>query len=114
MFLSGFLLSQNSDDSITPSGSGNNNSIPAKDIKKFFKDLLVAIIVMVIIDLVLLIWGIHCAVSCGQAKGWNSFLVFLLILFMFIPGFGGIVAISIIVYRYAAGCNKPKLSFTFY
>lgn len=96
------------------SGSFTFNPEQQKNIKNAIKDFLIIIVVYIIIRIIILIWAIHCILTCASSRGWNSLVAFLLIVLLFIPGLGDAICIGIIIYYYASGCHKKNLSFTFY
>ena len=69
--------------------------------------------VIVVVDLFLLILAIHYILKCSKARGWGMGMSILLIAMLFIPGFGPIIAISMIIYGLTGGC-KPPMSFHFF
>ena len=69
--------------------------------------------VIVVIDILLLVLAIHYILKCSKARGWGMGMSILLIAMLFIPGFGPIIAISMIIYGLTGGC-KPPMSFHFF
>lgn len=78
------------------------------------RDILLVFVLLLVIDIAILVYAIHSAISCGQANNWPTLVVLLLILLMFAPGVGFVVQLGVIIYHLASGCDKPKLAFSFY
>ena len=79
------------------------------------KRVLAVIAVLLIIDILILIFTIYAIMECSKAHGWDSFVTFLLIACLFVPGLGAIIGISIIIY-YFVSCRHataPKAQFRF-
>lgn len=63
------------------------------------------IVLLLIIDITLMIWAFYCLVDCYDQKLISLPLALLLGLLVFIPAFGFIVPVGIIIYH-AVYCKK--------
>lgn len=108
MLSSAYLLSVN--------GSSKNTMNPkdAKNFKRAVKDIVAFFIATLIIDILFIVWAVHCIIKCSHANGWSSYFTLILILLLFTPVLGFAVCIGVIVYCVASGCDKPKMAFEFY
>lgn len=76
--------------------------------------LIITVILLLVIDLVILCFGIHFLLKCSEDKDWNPVLVILLIVLMFTPTFGSLLGIALIIYGLSGACDKKAMSFSFY
>lgn len=81
--------------------------------KSMAKDFLIILLVLLVVDIIIVVTAIHYIMACSQTGNWNMMLTILLIILLFIPGYGTLLALGFILYGLAGGC-KPKLSFAFY
>jgi len=68
-------------------------------------------VVLIVIDLIFLIYAIHCLVQCSQSQKWPVWVTVFLFILLFTPALGFAVCIGIIVYHLASGCkinHDPK------
>jgi len=117
MLTSAYILSTNKKDSqliFSDHGSGTMSPNAAKDVKRAVGDFIMFVIILLIIDILVIVYAVHCTLKCAKAKGWPVYVSLILIFLIFSPGIGFVVGFAMIIYCLAAGCNNPKLSFTFY
>lgn len=82
-------------------------------LKSTAKDFLIILLVLLIVDIIVIVTAIHYIMKCSHTGNWNMMLTILLIILLFIPGYGTLLAVGFILYGLAGGCN-PKLQFAFY
>jgi hypothetical protein len=65
---------------------------------KMVRDMLIALIFLILIYLALFMLFIFYAFKCALKKGWSMYIPILLILGAMIPKIGGIIMVGVIVY----------------
>lgn len=73
-------------------------------------------LLLLVIDIAIMIFAIYAVIKCSEVKKWPAYVPILLVLAMImLPGIGWTIAIGVIIYYFASGCNsQQKLAFSFY
>lgn len=94
---------------------GDTGSSNVKEGDNSFREFIIFLIVIAIIDILIIIIAVHYLLECSKAQGWDMWITTILIIMLFAPGVGLILAIAIIIYGLAGGCSpSPKMSFSFF
>jgi hypothetical protein len=75
--------------------------------KELFRNMIVIIMIAVLIEVLLLIFGIRAIFMCQNVGKWNVLISILLIISLFTPYIGGFLAILLIIY--ASVACQPKV-----
>lgn len=101
---------------ISASAPTSIEATPSPQDKKNLRNVVLIFFALLIIDLVILVYSMHCILECSQIKKWPMMLTILLMIMIFIPTIGFLVSLGIIIYYHMA-CKKvsqPQKSFQFY
>ena len=61
---------------------------------------------LLILDLALLIYSMHCILQCSEFKKWPTMLTILLMVMLFIPSIGFLTSLGVIIYYHlSCGAN---------
>lgn len=85
----------------------NNKEKWAKKNDDVTRGIVVIFILLLILDVLIIIFTIQSLLFCSKVHKWDSLVTFLLIVSLFIPGVGGIVGLSIIIY-YFLNCRRQQ------
>jgi NADH:ubiquinone oxidoreductase subunit 3 (subunit A) len=99
MLSTAFLMSKKKEN-FDQDASQNTDSRTAKAVSTFIK----IFILLVILDIIIIIFGLYCLFSSGL----HLYVVIPLVVLMFMPGIGTAVAIAVIIYHFATKhTSKP-------
>ena len=101
---------------ISASAPTSIEATPSPQDKKNLRNVVLIFFALLIIDLVILVYSMHCILECSQIKKWPMMLTILLMIMIFIPTIGFLSSIGIIIYYHMA-CKKDaqmQKSFQFY
>jgi|LakMenEpi03Aug12_release.lakeMendotaPanAssembly.Ray.scaffolds.fasta_scaffold388119_2 hypothetical protein len=85
--------------------------------EKYAVNAIVSIfLLLLVVDIAIEIFAIYALIKCSEVKKWPAYVPILLVLAMImLPGIGWTIAIGVIIYYFASGCNsQQKLAFSFY
>jgi hypothetical protein len=72
-------------------------------------------LLLLVIDIAIMIFAIYAIIKCSEVKKWPAYVPILIVLAIMLPGIGFTIAIGVIIYYFASGCNsQQKLAFSFY
>lgn len=71
---------------------------------KTSRKMVLIFFVLLVLDLVLLVYSMHCILECSQIKKWPMLLTILLMVMLFMPSIGTLTSIGVIIY-YHVSCK---------
>jgi len=74
------------------------NDLCPNEMNKAIKSVIISITILMIVYLILFILAIYYSFKCVKMNGWNMWVSILLILAMFIPTYGGVITIGVVIY----------------
>ena len=97
-------------------GAFNANDAVTPNDKHAVKAIVTIFLLLLVFDIAVMIFAIYAVIKCSEVKKWPAYVPILLVLAMImLPAFGNAIAIGIIIYYFASGCNsQQKLAFSFY
>ena len=101
-----------------PMLGAQGDTITGPEAQAAINKIMIFIIVFLILDLIFIVYAIHCLISCVHAKLIPTWALVVLILLFFVPGLGFIICIGVIVYfhsvcKYAGTPGAPMSAFRF-
>ena len=75
----------------------NTQAYVNKDIISVIKSMVILFVLILIVDLIIMFWGIYSVVQVSQRQKWAWYIMILLILLLFVPIIGFILCIVFIV-----------------
>jgi hypothetical protein len=83
--------------------------------KRTVSSIVSVFLLLLVIDIAIMIFAIYAVIKCSEVKKWPAYVPILIVLAIMLPGIGFTIAIGVIIYYFASGCNsQQKLAFSFY
>ncbi len=88
-----------------------DKTVCQEELNSAIRSVIISITILMIVYLVLLILAVYYAFKCSMSKGWSMIVPILLVLMMFVPGYGGVFTIGLVVYgmlNCGSVCDVPR------